>query len=1025
MRSYLIFGIIMLVMIGCGKQQREAIKAIEIPELEHLAIEVNPKQSRPFVFTNKAGAFFYGETGKIRSDSYQGYYVMSQRILEDYLVSLDGHLLARNEADSIRVYPDHIVRSYSDRVTEQLYLLDNLNCLVIEFSATGVRSLEITPMMPSWLDPERADVQWNRNRDLLVVKPAAETGSKQRMPIIGFKFDVPAQFSTGGQPFPDSLLTAQMIGRFRITTNFGRFYVLAAENENELISLSDHVTSNVVRLVDEKRKRLIKLLGDCHFETNIATLNKAFRWAVISMDQLITRQPVAGKDVVGIFAGLPWFNNYWGRDTFISFPGAVLVRGDYETARLILTSFAQFQNQDPRDSNYGRIPNQITTDQIIYNTADGTPWFVRALWEYYRYSGDRATLEALYPVVKRAIEGTLKYHCDSQRFLTHGPAETWMDAQGPDGPWSPRGNRAVEVQALWYQQLVCSANIAHELGKSSDAESWKQIADELKGNFQLRFWNSLRLSLFDHLKETDEPDRKIRPNQILAVALPEWIDLLPAEREFTVMKEVVTQLTYSYGVASLWQHDPDFHPFHQNPKYYPKDAAYHNGTVWGWLAGPVVTSMMKYGYQNLAYELMSSQSNQILNHGAVGTLSELLNAIPQPGKELPEPSGAVSQAWSLAEFIRNISQDLIGVHPDVPNRRIMISPHLPDNIKSLTCCVPVPNSEMHLTMRQDDLKLELVLNYLKDSQPWEIEINFLVDPTKLIHFKFAIRPETIRNVQIYFDPVSVSIDGEQMGYRLDRIPIRSELLGFFTFAVPQLDKNLNYLKPPPYPLLNGAQVKTWNKKARKIIDVEAPKNDDRGPNKKYVYPTGPFFKDGIFDLTHFKLLADDQNYYFELKFRELVQPGWHPEYGFQLTFVAIAIDQGAGLPGSRWIGRNANLQLPRDFAYQRIIYIGGGLQIENGEGEILAAYRPESINYPLGSVADKTISFAIPQAFLGKYDPKWRLIIAVGGQDDHGGAGLGEFRAVGKIASPWQGGGGEQESGNCNVYDLFWVKSSN
>ncbi len=1022
MRTYLVATLIFLIMISCGKQQHETLRAIEIPELEHLAIDVHPQQSRQFVFTNKAAAFFYGETGKIRSDAHQGYYVMERRILDDYLLSVDGHRLERYRADSVRVYADHLFRLYSDQLREQLYLLDNLNCLVIELTAPGVHSFELAPLMPQWLEPNRARIQWNRDRDLLIIMPEAGHASTERMPVIGFKFDVAAQFNDEVKELPNTLLPSSLIGQFRITTDHGRLFVLVADSEPELMQLADHVAHHVVRLVDEKRKRLIKLLGDCHFESNVASLTKAFRWAVISMDQLITRQVIAGKEFVGIFAGLPWFNNYWGRDSFISLPGAVLVRGDYETGRQILTAFAQFQNQNPQDPNYGRIPNQITADQVIYNTADGTPWFVRALWEYYQYSGDRATLEALYPAVKRAIDGTLKYHCDNQRFLTHGPAETWMDAQGPNGPWSPRGNRAVEVQALWYQQLICSAKMAQELGKTSDADSWQQLAEELKAHFEHRFWNPSRFSLFDHLKEDDMPDQKLRPNQILALTVSDDAPLLPAERQFMVMKEVVTQLTYNYGVATLWQHDPEFHPFHQNPKYYPKDAAYHNGTVWGWLSGPVVSSLMKFGYQNQAYELLLSQSHQILNHGAVGTLSELLNAIPSPGKELPEPSGAVSQAWSLAEFIRNISQDLIGIHPDVPNRRIIISPHLPDNITSLTCCVPAPNSELHMAMRQDDWKMEIVLNYFKGAEQWQIEVNYQPDPTRRISFPMTVRPEETKTARIDFDPLSVSIDGEQIGYRLDRIPIRGELLNFFTFAVPQLDKNLNYLKPPPYPLLNKTQIKSWNKKAQKLIDIDAPKNDDRGPNKKYVYPTSPYFKDGIFDLTHFRLMADDRNYYFELKFRDLVQPGWHPEYGFQLTFVAIAIDQGTHLPGSRWIGRNANLQLPRDFAFHRIIYVGGGLQIENGTGDILAAYRPEDPNYPLGNVEDKIISFAIPSELLGRYDQNWRIIIAVGGQDDHGGAGLGEFRSVGKTASQWQGGGGEQESGNCNVYDLFVVK---
>jgi hypothetical protein len=58
---------------------------------------------------------------------------------------------------------------------------------------------------------------------------------------------------------------------------------------------------------------------------------------------------------------------------------------------------------------------------------------------------------------------------------------------------------------------------------------------------------------------------------------------------------------------------------------------------------------------------------------------------------------------------------------------------------------------------------------------------------------------------------------------------------------------------------------------------------------------------------------------------------------------------------------------------------------------------------------------------LGVHNKKWRFAIATGAQDDHGGGGIGEFRNVGISASDWQGGGGEKETGNCNVYDLFII----
>jgi len=41
--------------------------------------------------------------------------------------------------------------------------------------------------------------------------------------------------------------------------------------------------------------------------------------------------------------------------------------------------------------------------EIIYNTADGTPWFMLAAWEYYRYSGDESFVAEMLPVAGYAV----------------------------------------------------------------------------------------------------------------------------------------------------------------------------------------------------------------------------------------------------------------------------------------------------------------------------------------------------------------------------------------------------------------------------------------------------------------------------------------------------------------------------------------------------------------------------------------------------------------------------------------------
>ncbi len=161
--------------------------------------------------------------------------------------------------------------------------------------------------------------------------------------------------------------------------------------------------------------------------------------------------------------------------------------------------------------------------------------------------------------------------------------------------------------------------------------------------------------------------------------------------------------------------------------------------------------------------------------------------------------------------------------------------------------------------------------------------------------------------------------------------------------------------------------------------------------------------------------------YFTLAFDALSDPGWHPEYGFQLTFAAIAIDED-GIPGSgeRRIGRNARAVLDSAHGYERIIYVGGGLQIEDGRGEILGAYRPvaDDRTEPFGDARSGTIRFALPLALIGHPAGNWTFTVFTGGQDDHGGAGLGEFRTVNAVRGEWNGGG-KVRDGDPNIYDTL------
>lgn len=87
-------------------------------------------------------------------------------------------------------------------------------------------------------------------------------------------------------------------------------------------------------------------------------------------------------------AGLPHFSNgwarCWGRDTFISFKGILLIPGHFEEAKEVLLQFASCLR-------HGVLPNLL--DKGInprYNCRDATWWFIKALKDYIEFTKDEA-----------------------------------------------------------------------------------------------------------------------------------------------------------------------------------------------------------------------------------------------------------------------------------------------------------------------------------------------------------------------------------------------------------------------------------------------------------------------------------------------------------------------------------------------------------------------------------------------------------------------------------------------------------
>ncbi len=347
-----------------------------------------------------------------------------------------------------------------------------------------------------------------------------------------------------------------------------------------------------------------------------------------------------------IIAGFPWFGR-WGRDTFISLPGLTLVTGDIKSCKDVIDTMVE-------EMSGPLFPNIGNGSKSAYNSVDAPLWFFWTLQQYADFTNSKNKIWTMYgKKMNNILEGFRNGTLHNIKMLENGliyagekgKALTWMDAVIDGKPVTPRIGMPVEINALWYNAIMFSLEVAKLANDKKFVKEWESLSNKIKTSFKETFWSEKKGYLADFV-DGDYIDWSIRPNMVFATSLP-YSPISEKIRQL-ILEMISKELLTPRGLRTLSPKNPYYKETYYGNQA-ERDAAYHQGTVWPWLLGHFVEGYLKiYGKSGLTFikNIYEGFEPVIYEHG-IASISEVYNGNPPHA-----PGGTPSQAWSVAELLR-------------------------------------------------------------------------------------------------------------------------------------------------------------------------------------------------------------------------------------------------------------------------------------------------------------------------------------------------------------------------------------
>jgi hypothetical protein len=411
----------------------------------------------------------------------------------------------------------------------------------------------------------------------------------------------------------------------------------------------------------------------CVLRSPDRALDEVFAWAKSDATSLMLEVPGLGRAAM---AGLPEFAWWFGADlAFGVLP--LLPAGQTSGAVASLRTLAAVSRQHGTD---GLVPHEVISNGVVFHPGNAveTPLFVRALYHTYRWTGDRALLEELFPFCLKGLEQWLL-----NTYLEPGE-QVPVGSSIVETPEMSGGLQALDVAAYLVEALDLLGALASDLGRDDVAQRLRERGAQVRSHVCAEWWlegEHLFGDVRASRRELEDLLGRISANVALDASGTSSVERLrralasdadrqtaPTSRQPWLLMHMVQALAADAGLPTREQANEMLDRLETaewTEQYGIVLNAVGDRRVMTLPTGALAVGEARYGRVDRALDYI---------HRIAATFGA---AMPGALSEISPNGGCFLQLWSSYGVVWPVVHYFFGLRPNVAARQVVCAPHPP------------------------------------------------------------------------------------------------------------------------------------------------------------------------------------------------------------------------------------------------------------------------------------------------------------------------------------------------------------